>query len=171
MARAKVLPQNRKRIVRACQSCRLSKRRCNGAVPCSVCVRRRISHECSYSRERGSPSAEDETQIDMTQTRNQDETHDSSQTMPSAPTGHMFLGSNGERVYINNTSGLSLLHFLKITLKQRLGPSRFTSEAMNDSILEYPSAEDYTEFIDCPIDEKKDLIECYFIAVRLISCS
>lgn len=49
MPRPKVAPENRRRIQRACETCRTSKRRCDGNLPCQVCQRRGLSASCVYA--------------------------------------------------------------------------------------------------------------------------
>ncbi|ATY64916.1 Fungal specific transcription factor [Cordyceps militaris] len=46
MPRPKVHPSQRKRTAEACNSCRLSKKRCSATVPCTACQRRGIGHTC-----------------------------------------------------------------------------------------------------------------------------
>lgn len=49
MPRPAVAPDKRRRIARACDSCKRRKERCNGAHPCSICTRRRKEFECNFS--------------------------------------------------------------------------------------------------------------------------
>lgn len=49
MPRPAVAPDKRRRIARACDSCKRRKERCNGAHPCSICTRRRKELECNFS--------------------------------------------------------------------------------------------------------------------------
>lgn len=57
MPRAKVKPQDRRRAVQACLSCKLSKIRCDAQSPCSACIRRGREDSCIYSGPHPSDSA------------------------------------------------------------------------------------------------------------------
>jgi len=48
MPRRKVHPANRVRAVQACSQCRSAKRRCNGQLPCSLCIRRGKETHCTF---------------------------------------------------------------------------------------------------------------------------
>ncbi|KAL1301988.1 hypothetical protein AAFC00_002442 [Neodothiora populina] len=49
MPRPAVPPEKRRRVARACDSCKRRKERCNGVHPCSICTRRKKQHECYFS--------------------------------------------------------------------------------------------------------------------------
>lgn len=53
MPRPRVKPQERKRIARACTPCKISKKRCNGAAPCVLCLKRRAIRLCIYANHDG----------------------------------------------------------------------------------------------------------------------
>lgn len=48
MPRPKILPENRIRAYRACNSCKASKIRCDSKVPCENCTRRGRESQCTY---------------------------------------------------------------------------------------------------------------------------
>lgn len=49
MPRAPVKPQDRQRIARACDSCKASKKRCNGRQPCVACEKKGQHDVCHYT--------------------------------------------------------------------------------------------------------------------------
>ncbi|KAF2008375.1 hypothetical protein BU24DRAFT_475544 [Aaosphaeria arxii CBS 175.79] len=49
MPRRPVRPQDRQRVVRACDPCKASKKRCNGEQPCSACERKGNTRSCCYT--------------------------------------------------------------------------------------------------------------------------
>ena len=52
MPRAPVKPQDRKRVPRACDPCKASKKRCNGLQPCVACEKKGNHDVCSYTLDR-----------------------------------------------------------------------------------------------------------------------
>ena len=52
MPRAPVKPQDRQRIGRACDSCKVSKKRCNGHQPCVTCEKKGHHNVCHYTVDR-----------------------------------------------------------------------------------------------------------------------
>lgn len=50
MPRAKVKPEERQRVERACQSCKSSKKRCDGQEPCGLCVKQNRAEACTYGQ-------------------------------------------------------------------------------------------------------------------------
>lgn len=48
MPRAKVKPEDRQRVERACQSCKASKKRCDGQEPCALCAKQNKADACTY---------------------------------------------------------------------------------------------------------------------------
>lgn len=53
MPRPKILPENRVRAYRACNSCKASKIRCDSKVPCENCVKRGRESQCCYQAGNG----------------------------------------------------------------------------------------------------------------------
>lgn len=49
MPRRPVNPQDRQRVVRACDSCKASKKRCDGVQPCSPCRKKSQDDTCHYT--------------------------------------------------------------------------------------------------------------------------
>jgi hypothetical protein len=49
MPRRPVKPQDRQRVVRACDPCKASKKRCNGYQPCSACKEKGCNASCHYT--------------------------------------------------------------------------------------------------------------------------
>lgn len=49
MPRARVKPQDRVRVAKACEYCKLSRKRCDGGRPCSLCLKKDLADSCSYS--------------------------------------------------------------------------------------------------------------------------
>lgn len=49
MARQKVNPLHRQRVVQACDSCKRRKEKCNGANPCAQCKARHRDDGCRYT--------------------------------------------------------------------------------------------------------------------------
>lgn len=50
MPRAKVKPEERQRVERACQSCKSSKKRCDGQEPCALCAKQNKADACTYGQ-------------------------------------------------------------------------------------------------------------------------
>lgn len=53
MARSRVPAESRRRSQRACDFCRMSKKRCDGVLPCYNCARRGREASCAYNRHAG----------------------------------------------------------------------------------------------------------------------
>lgn len=49
MPRRPVKPQDRQRVARACESCKTSKKRCDGFQPCKACEKKGHSESCEYT--------------------------------------------------------------------------------------------------------------------------
>lgn len=49
MPRPKVRPEDRQRSSLACNSCKVSKIRCDSLVPCTACTRRKKASTCTYT--------------------------------------------------------------------------------------------------------------------------
>jgi hypothetical protein len=49
MPRPKVRPEDRRRSVRACDTCKHLKKRCDSLLPCTPCTKKGISESCEYS--------------------------------------------------------------------------------------------------------------------------
>ena len=49
MPRRPVKPQDRQRVVRACDQCKSSKKRCDGSQPCSPCQKKGYDGICHYT--------------------------------------------------------------------------------------------------------------------------
>lgn len=49
MPRPPVKPQDRQRVVRACDQCKSSKKRCDGSQPCSPCQKKGYDGICHYT--------------------------------------------------------------------------------------------------------------------------
>lgn len=49
MPRRPVKPQDRQRVVRACDQCKASKKRCDGSQPCKPCQKKGYDCECHYT--------------------------------------------------------------------------------------------------------------------------
>lgn len=49
MPRRPVKPQDRQRVVRACDQCKSSKKRCDGSQPCSPCRKKGYDGICHYT--------------------------------------------------------------------------------------------------------------------------
>lgn len=56
MPRARVDPQNRRRVPRACDVCRRRKEKCDGNLPCGHCRSRNKGHSCRYAQSCSSSS-------------------------------------------------------------------------------------------------------------------
>lgn len=69
-------------------------------------------------------------------------------------------------VYVGNTAALSFLGFLRIALRQHLGPSNFTDTEDREMLeVVVPEAQG-TEFDDTLTDaEKGELVQCFLEAV------
>lgn len=48
MPRPPVRPEDRQRVARACQTCKSSKKRCDGAQPCGSCSKKGLGDVCRY---------------------------------------------------------------------------------------------------------------------------
>lgn len=57
MPRNKVNPLLRRRVARACDSCKRRKERCSGATPCGQCVSRQQQNHCQYTTASQTPPA------------------------------------------------------------------------------------------------------------------
>jgi hypothetical protein len=49
MPRRPVKPQDRQRVVRACDTCKASKKRCDGNQPCSACEKKGAGDACHFT--------------------------------------------------------------------------------------------------------------------------
>src|SRR5690242_21258028 len=49
MPRRPVKPQDRQRVVRACDQCKSSKKRCDGSQPCKPCLKKGHDGICHYT--------------------------------------------------------------------------------------------------------------------------
>lgn len=49
MPRPKVKPQDRQRSVRACDTCKASKKRCDANQPCRLCLKKGTQDSCTYT--------------------------------------------------------------------------------------------------------------------------
>ncbi|KAL1841482.1 hypothetical protein VTK73DRAFT_3479 [Phialemonium thermophilum] len=49
MPRPRVKPHDRLRSARACDTCKSSKKRCDGALPCNLCSRKGLADTCAYT--------------------------------------------------------------------------------------------------------------------------
>lgn len=49
MPRPRVKPEDRRRSVRACDTCKHLKKRCDSLIPCTPCTKKGISESCEYS--------------------------------------------------------------------------------------------------------------------------
>lgn len=49
MPRRPVKPQDRQRVVRACDQCKASKKRCDGSQPCTPCQKKGCDRNCHYT--------------------------------------------------------------------------------------------------------------------------
>jgi len=49
MPRQPVKPQDRRRVARACEQCKASKKRCNGVQPCNTCKKKSQHGFCHYT--------------------------------------------------------------------------------------------------------------------------
>lgn len=49
MPRPKVKPQDRQRSIRACDTCKASKKRCDANQPCRLCLKKGTQDTCTYS--------------------------------------------------------------------------------------------------------------------------
>lgn len=49
MPRRPVKPQDRQRVVRACDQCKASKKRCDGSQPCKPCQKKGYDGDCHYT--------------------------------------------------------------------------------------------------------------------------
>lgn len=50
MPRPRVDPRFRRRVARACETCKRRKEKCNGALPCDQCKSRLVDRACCYTR-------------------------------------------------------------------------------------------------------------------------
>lgn len=48
MPRRPVNPRDRQRVIQACDLCRISKKRCDGRLPCNVCIKKNNDASCHY---------------------------------------------------------------------------------------------------------------------------
>lgn len=70
MPRPRVKDENRKRVARACDTCKRRKEKCDGSQPCLLCKRRAKQDECHYSDgKRPSPSRRQSTSSQPSSTR------------------------------------------------------------------------------------------------------
>nr|POE74027.1 oleate activated transcription factor 3 [Quercus suber] len=194
MPRPKVTPENRRRVQRACEPCRTSKRRCDGAQPCRVCVRRGQLTTCVYASQDAPPTVPQQaarrrvpasattasapskspivnrlaTAGEKTSSAEQKCSPDVAK-IPDHPQSRMLYNSRGERVYVGNVSGLSFLNYLKHALRHHLGPSQFTTEPASEWMLETFDVDTKAAPVQSDPAVKSELVECYFIAVSTIS--
>ncbi|KAF2638507.1 hypothetical protein P280DRAFT_455537 [Massarina eburnea CBS 473.64] len=163
MPRPKVKPQDRRRAVKACLSCKVSKVRCNAQSPCNVCVRRGRENSCVYSTETRSSSIATPTVRDTPSVANQEyrnEETDDADSIPEfyqdtrplrvssydaetacqrSPTqSRTLMTSKGEKVYVGAASSLSFLQFVRQVVGRCTGSCTFTENESMNLMLEVP---------------------------------
>lgn len=104
MPRPRVRPEDRRRSVRACEACRLSRKRCDSQLPCALCSDKGLGAQCHY-RQSGARSAS--TAIPPYQQRRDadaplspgktPEQGDGTMHTSYTQKGRMLLSSNGEK--------------------------------------------------------------------------
>lgn len=53
MPRPRVRPEDRQRAPKACEPCKIAKKRCDSVTPCRTCVKKGIAPSCTYAMSRG----------------------------------------------------------------------------------------------------------------------
>ena len=53
MPRPRVRPEDRQRAPKACEPCKIAKKRCDSATPCGSCVKKGTVPSCTYAISRG----------------------------------------------------------------------------------------------------------------------
>ncbi|KAF2031998.1 hypothetical protein EK21DRAFT_19689, partial [Setomelanomma holmii] len=190
MPRRPVNPQYRQRVVRACDRCKSSKKRCDGKQPCKSCEKKGYEGVCHYTagrrlhplpRPETLASQEDfdvrnavtpddiepEFTADRQQHGSQDinnhDTRESSMdTLGQPPV--MLSSVSGEKVFVGNTAALSFLRFIQKTLKRQVGPSYFTDAQDTQRLFEADAADTGSSrfYTALSIDDQRTYIQ-YFL--------
>ncbi|QYT00217.1 Fungal_trans domain-containing protein [Trichoderma simmonsii] len=170
MPRHRVRLEDRKRSVRACEACRLSRKRCDSRLPCSSCSRKGIGASCVYGdRAKQSPpnrigSARDREGLPI---HHEPRSEDAPQPL-LAQNARMLLTAKGEKVYVGKTAAISMLQFLRNVLRRYAGPSTFTESRRSNSMLEATlrsASHRPTDFVDnLDLSERTELIHYYKVA-------
>ena len=91
MPRRPVKPQDRQRVVRACDQCKASKKRCDGSQPCKPCQKKGYDCECHYTAgRRHHPLPQPPSQP--------------AQIAPAQEPARIFEGSGGNEIMISPDS-------------------------------------------------------------------
>ncbi|KAL7934758.1 hypothetical protein V8C35DRAFT_321916 [Trichoderma chlorosporum] len=170
MPRHRVRTEDRKRSVRACEACRLSRKRCDSRLPCSSCSRKGLGASCIYG-DRAKPSSSNRISPshdrEGLQISHEARTDDTPQPL-LAQNARMLLTSKGEKVYVGKTAAISMLQFLRNVLRRFAGPSAFTESRRSNTMLEanlrstFPRTTDFVDNLD--LSERTELIHYYKVA-------
>lgn len=57
MPRPRVRPEDRQRAPKACEPCKIAKKRCDSTLPCRTCVKKGIVPSCTYATSHGRGSS------------------------------------------------------------------------------------------------------------------
>ncbi|KAE8376983.1 hypothetical protein BDV26DRAFT_293664 [Aspergillus bertholletiae] len=173
MPRAKVWPEDRQRSSQACIMCKGSKIRCDGNRPYLFCVARNRGDSCSYKNpkrqrrqaaENGSVYAQPSLRTPPLFPSSERSPAVRKVCFPCFPTKNENFYSSMEflAVFLSNTSSLFFLHFIRKTVMNRSGPSKFTDMTWANAMLEPDNS---IHSIDpCPdgsIGSRKELFRYY----------
>ncbi|KAL7953419.1 hypothetical protein V8C34DRAFT_318183 [Trichoderma compactum] len=162
--------EDRKRSVRACEACRLSRKRCDSRLPCSSCSRKGVGASCVYGdRAKLSPSNRIGSSRDREELPINNEARSEDAPQPLlAQNARMLLTAKGEKVYVGKTAAISMLQFLRNVLRRFAGPSTFTESRRSNSMLEATlrsASHRPTDFVDnLDLSERTELIHYYKVA-------
>ncbi|KAM0263903.1 hypothetical protein ACHAQJ_000938 [Trichoderma viride] len=168
MPRHRVRAEDRKRSVRACEACRLSRKRCDSRLPCSSCSRKGLS--CAYGDKTKPPSTirtDSPRDHEGLQINNRAESADTPQPLLGS-NARMLLTAKGEKVYVGRTAAISMLQFLRNVLRRFAGPSTFTESRRSNTMLEAtlrPTSHRPSDFVDSlDASERTELFHYYKVA-------
>ncbi|KAL7947634.1 hypothetical protein V8C42DRAFT_318335 [Trichoderma barbatum] len=172
MPRHRVRIEDRKRSVRACEACRLSRKRCDSRLPCSSCSRKGLDASCVYGdRAKPSPPNRISSSRDREglQTNHEARSDDAPQPLLTQ-NARMLLTSKGEKVYVGKTAAISMLQFLRNVLRRFAGPSTFTESRRSNTMLEATlrsTSHRPTDFVDnLDVSERAEFIHYYKVATN-----
>ncbi|KAL1955725.1 hypothetical protein VTO42DRAFT_8123 [Malbranchea cinnamomea] len=188
MPRPKVRPEDRRRSIKACIPCKISKKRCDAQLPCVSCIKRGRAPVCVYNDDSTSSRIvlqrtprricprNDDFNAQRTQFADSPNEHNLpsivdrpvSPGRPLSLENRVLISSKGEKVYCGKLASLSFLQFLRKTLKRQMGPSPFTESDRKNTMLEADVSVHKQGSFKEDLADKKALVQAYFEATGAI---
>ncbi|KAJ5752645.1 Copper fist DNA-binding [Penicillium odoratum] len=160
MLRALITSEPRRRSRRACDSCKLRKKKCNGESPCKSCVQQHREAGCRFSRRsarllksypKDTPIISSEPEAPCMQNAanhlicspgsigmdsEQQVQNEENVTVPVPKAARLLRDGEGRFVCIGDSAGLSFLQIVRRIIASSAGPCQFTEDHSRHFILE-----------------------------------